>query len=51
MSCPHCGCEKLFGPAVIIDDLGERHEYYDCQRCHTLCLVVDGKLVAKAGAW
>lgn len=50
--CPHCGCEKLFGPAIIITvDDGEEHAYYDCARCHTLCLVVDGKLEARAGAW
>ena len=51
MNCPHCGSEKLFGPAEIIDDLGVTHTYYDCARCHTLCLVVDGELVARAGAW
>jgi hypothetical protein len=50
--CPVCGCAKLFGPAFIITvDDGEEHSYYDCQRCHTLLLVVEGNLVAKAGAW
>lgn len=26
-------------------------KHVDCARCHTLSVVVDGKLVAKAGAW
>ena len=51
MTCPVCGCAKLWGPAEIIDAAGTVHEYVDCARCHTLSLVVDGELVAKAGAW
>jgi len=49
--CPVCGSVKLFGPATIIDSHSNEHSYYDCARCHTLLLVVDGELVAKAGAW
>lgn len=52
MTCPVCGSEKLWGPAVVrFTDTGEEFEYVDCARCHTLCLIVDGELVAKAGAW
>lgn len=50
MTCPHCGWHRLWGPAEIIVD-GESFWYYDCARCHMLSLVVDGELVAKAGAW
>ena len=49
--CPVCGSVNLFGPATIIDSHSNEHSYYDCARCHTLLLVVDGELVAKAGAW
>lgn len=50
-NCPVCGSEKLWGPAEVIVDEGTVHEYVDCARCHTLCLIVDGKPVAKARAW
>lgn len=51
--CPHCGCERLFGPGVINDDLGQRHNYYSCPRCHSLVLEnrETGELVARAGTW
>lgn len=51
MTCPVCGCTKLWGPAEIVDDEGTVHEYVDCAMCHTLCLIVDGEPVAKARAW
>jgi len=51
MTCPVCGSEQLWGPAEVIDDEGTVHEYVDCARCHTLCLIVDGEPVAKARAW
>lgn len=60
MTCPVCGCERLFGPAKILivttsaedrETVEETWEYMDCARCHHLLLVVDGELVAKAGAW
>ena len=44
-------CTKLWGPAEVIVDEGTVHEYVDCARCHTICLIVDGKPVAKARAW
>jgi len=50
MTCPNCGSAKLFGPAEIVTDV-ESFFYYDCARCHALLLVLDGKLVARAGAW
>lgn len=50
MCCPLCGSEKLFGPSEILCE-DESWTYYDCARCHTLLLVVDGELVVKATAW
>lgn len=51
MNCPKCGSEKLFGPGIIVDEAGAEHSYYDCARCHSLVLVVDGALAIRAGAW
>jgi hypothetical protein len=62
LTCPVCNAAWLYGPAEIIVGLAtDRPEdsdsgtqtfaYYDCPRCHHLLLVVDGELVAKAGAW
>lgn len=50
MICPICGSAKLFGPAEIVCE-SESWIYYDCARCHTMLLLVDGKLDARAGAW
>lgn len=52
LACPHCGATRLFGPAVIVDQHGVEHRYYDCACCHMMLLVdPDGTLTAKAGAW
>jgi hypothetical protein len=51
LRCSHCGCDRLFGPAVIIGPDGAEYTYWDCQRCHTLLLEVGGQLEARAGAW
>jgi hypothetical protein len=51
LACPHCGSVRLFGPATIIGTDGAEHTYYDCGACHSMLLVTDAGLVAKAGAW
>jgi hypothetical protein len=52
MRCPHCGCDKLFGPSEIEWADGTTTHYYDCCRCHTLLVLeADGTLTARAGAW
>ena len=50
--CPRCGCERLFGPATIVDPEG-LYRYYSCPRCHSLVLEdpATGRLLARAGAW
>ena len=49
--CPHCGVDRLFGPATIRVPGDKVVTYYDCPRCHCIVVDEDGTLVARAGAW
>jgi DNA-directed RNA polymerase subunit RPC12/RpoP len=50
-TCPHCGCDRLFGPAQWLGPGDLVTTYYDCARCHSIVVEEDGVLVARAGAW
>lgn len=53
LTCPDCGCTRLYGPAIIVDSHGVEHRYYDCARCHCMVLeLADGTLAARGQvAW